>query len=198
MIPKGPLQVNQLLYFLTMDWICLFLRKLWITATVWLQLEVLSNSFSLSSGISLSRESKLLILESKCGIQQRWYRTKCTNTWLSCFGRKILCRKMLLWYLAKYKVRLSSYSTSCNISLDYSPQKKICVHLQVKLCVTRLMLLLSLGFVVHYLTPFMNTFWFRKKYFTSESQVPYVHIDDFTFILNICFDMCLSKKFLII
>lgn len=121
---KGSSASKSIAVFLTMDWICLFIRKLQITATVWLQLEVLSDSFSLSSGISLSPESKFLILESKHGLQQRWYRTKCTNTWLSCFGRKILCRKMLLWYLTKYKVGLPSYSTSCKRSLDYSPQTR--------------------------------------------------------------------------
>ena len=111
--------------FLTTDWICLFIIKLQITATVWLQLEILSNSFSLSSGISLAAKSKFLILESKRGIQQRWwYRTKWTNTWLSCFRRKTLCRKILLWYLTKYKVGLSSNSTSFNRSLDYSPQTR--------------------------------------------------------------------------
>lgn len=121
---QGSSMSKSIAIFLTMDWICLFIRKLQITAAVWLQVEVPCNSFRLSSGISLSPESKFLILEGKCGIQQRWYRTKCTNTWLSCFGRNILCRKMLLWYLTKYKVGLSSYSTSCNRSLDYSPQTR--------------------------------------------------------------------------
>lgn len=92
---------------------------------VWLYLKALSNSYSISSVVSMSSESKFLILESICGIQHRQYRKKkCNNTWPSCFGRKILCRKMLLWHLTKYKVGLFLYSTSCNRSLDYSPQTR--------------------------------------------------------------------------
>jgi len=44
----------------------------------------------------------------------------------------------------------------------------------------------------------MNSTWFQKKYLISESQVMYVHVDDFTFILNMCFNMCLREKFLIL
>lgn len=98
--------------FLTVDWIGVFIGKLEILQKVWLQLKELSKSFSLSSGMSLSPESKFLVLETKCGIQQKGYRTKCTNTWQSCFDKKNLCRKMLLWFLIKYQVWLFSYSIS--------------------------------------------------------------------------------------
>lgn len=81
-----------------------------ITATVWLHLIIVYNSWRLSSIIFLSSKSMFLIVESikytRDSIEQ--------NAWLSCFGRKTLCRKMLLWHLTKYKVGLSPYSTKCN------------------------------------------------------------------------------------
>lgn len=99
---QGSSTSKSIAIFLRMDWIGLFIRKLQITAKIWLQLKELSNFFSLSLGMSLSPESKFLGLESKHGICRKWYSTKCTNIWLSCFDKKNLCRKMLLWYLIKY------------------------------------------------------------------------------------------------
>lgn len=99
---QGSSTSKSIAIFLTMDWIGLFIGKLQITAKVWLQLKELSDSFSLSSGMSLSPESKFLVLENKCGIRQKGHRTVCTNKWLCCFDKKNLCRKMLLWYLIKY------------------------------------------------------------------------------------------------
>lgn len=48
---------------------------------------------------------------------------------------------------------------------------KVCVHLQEESYGTRLMLLFSLGFMVHYLIPSMHTIWFGKKNLISESRV---------------------------
>lgn len=76
---QGSSTSKSIAIFLTMDWIGLFIGKLQISAKVWLHQKELSNSFNLSSGIYLSPESKFLVLEIKCRIQQKGYRTKCDN-----------------------------------------------------------------------------------------------------------------------
>lgn len=92
---QGSSTSKSIAIFLTMDWIGLFIGKLQISVKVWLHQKDLSNSFNLSSGIYLSPESKFLVLEIKCRIRQKGYRTKCNNTRPSCFDKKNLCRKML-------------------------------------------------------------------------------------------------------
>lgn len=163
---------------------------------VWLYLKALSNSYSISSVVSMSSESKFLILESICGIQHRQYRKKkCNNTWPSCFGRKILCRKMLLWHLTKYKVGLFLYSTSCNRSLDYSPQTRsdfTCIRetLWDKATAVKLFFFFFL-FIVHYLMLSMIIIWFGKIIWLVNHKW---YMDNSSFILNTCFNMCLSKN----
>lgn len=60
------------------------------------------------------------------------------------------------------------------------------------------MLLFSLGFMVYYLLLLCTQFGLEKKKLVSESQVTYGYMDDFTFILNICFYKCQKEKILII
>lgn len=97
---------------------------------------------------------------------------------------KILSGTFFLLYQLQQSIRLQSTN-------------KVWVHLQEELYGTRLMLLLSLGFMVIIWYFLWTQFGLEKKCLISESQVTYGYMDDFTCMLSICFYKCLKEKILL-